>query len=123
MLGGAFSSAAKRAIEPDLPAPVAVAVVHCLYGAFAAGPYPVGKPLRFKLEGSWSARRGQYRVTYSIHDEQVLVGVVRISLRGDSIASSGTKSGAQGVRLPLTDAGVTILSAGRESGLPDPVGW
>lgn len=70
------------------------------------------------MEGSWSARRGQYRVTYSIHDEQVLVGVVRISHRGDSIASSGTKSGAQGVRLPLTDAGVTILSAGEESGLP-----
>jgi mRNA interferase RelE/StbE len=43
----------------------------------------VGKPLRFELEGYWSARRGQYRVIYSIHDDEVLVTVVRISHRAD----------------------------------------
>lgn len=78
-----LSAAAKRAIERDLPESVAIAVVAFLYGALAADPYRVGKPLRFELEGYWSARRGQYRVVYSIHDEQVLVRVVRISHRGD----------------------------------------
>ena len=78
-----LSAAAKRAIERDLPEPVAVAVVDFLYGALVANPYRVGKPLRFELEGYWSARRGQYRVIYSIHDEQVLVRVVRISHRAD----------------------------------------
>jgi mRNA-degrading endonuclease RelE of RelBE toxin-antitoxin system len=33
--------------------------------------------------GYRSARRGQYRVIYSIHDDEVLVRVVRISHRAD----------------------------------------
>ena len=41
------------------------------------------RPLRFELEGYWSARRGQYRVIYSILDDEVLVRVVRISHRSD----------------------------------------
>ncbi|MGY1711970.1 type II toxin-antitoxin system RelE/ParE family toxin [Geodermatophilus sp. SYSU D00758] len=78
-----LSAAARRAIERDLPEPVAVAVVGFLYGPLAAHPYRVGKPLRFGLEGYWSARRGQYRVVYSIQDDEVLVRVVRISHRAD----------------------------------------
>ncbi len=78
-----LSAAAKRAIERDLPEPVAVAVVDFLFGPLAADPYRVGKPLRFDLEGYWSARRGQYRVIYSIRDDEVLVRVVRISHRAD----------------------------------------
>ena len=78
-----LSAAAKRAIERDLPEPVAVAVVDFLFGPLAADPYRVGKPLRFDLEGHWSARRGQYRVIYSIHHDEVLVRVVRISHRAD----------------------------------------
>ena len=54
-----------------------------LFGPLAADPHRVGKPLRFDLEGYWSARRGQYRVIYSIHDDEVLVRVVRISHRAD----------------------------------------
>ncbi len=78
-----LSAAAKRAIERDLPEPVAVAVVDFLFGPLAADPYRVGRPLRFDLEGYWSARRGQYRVSYSIQDDEVLVRVVRISHRAD----------------------------------------
>jgi mRNA interferase RelE/StbE len=74
---------AKRAIECDLPEAVAGAVVDFLYGPLAEDPYRVGKPLRFALEGYWSARRGQYRVIYSIHDHEVLVRGVRISHRAD----------------------------------------
>ncbi len=54
-----------------------------LYGPPAADPYRVGEPLRFELEGSPSGRRGQYRVIHSIHDDEVLVRVVRISHRAD----------------------------------------
>ena len=78
-----LSPSAKRAIERDLPEAVAAAVVDFLYGALAEDPYRVGKPLRLELEGYWSARRGQYRVIYSIHDDQILVRVVRISHRAD----------------------------------------
>lgn len=78
-----LSAAAKRAIERDLPERVAVAVVDFLYGPLAADPYRVGRPLRFELEGYRSARRGQYRVIYSIHDDEVRVRVVRISHRCD----------------------------------------
>jgi mRNA interferase RelE/StbE len=78
-----LSPAAKRAIERDLPEAVAIAVVDFLYGRLAEDPYRVGKPLRFQLEGYRSARRGQYRVIYSIHDDEVLVRVVRISHRAD----------------------------------------
>jgi mRNA interferase RelE/StbE len=62
---------------------VAVAVVDFLYGPLAADPYRVGKPLRLEPDGYWSARRGQYRVIYSVHDDQILVRVVRISHRAD----------------------------------------
>lgn len=74
-----LSAAAERAIEGDLPEPVAVAAVVFLYGPLAADPHRVGKHLRFDLEGYWSARRGQYRVIYSIQEEEILVRVVRIS--------------------------------------------
>jgi len=79
-----LSPGAKRAIERDLPEAVAVAVVEFLYGALAEAPHRVGKPLRFDLEGYYSARRGQYRVIYSIRNERVEVRVVRISHRADA---------------------------------------
>jgi mRNA interferase RelE/StbE len=78
-----LSRRAKRAVERDLPEAVTIAVVDFLYGPLAEDPYRVGKPLRLELEGYWSARRGQYRVIYSIHDDLVLVRVVRISHRAD----------------------------------------
>ena len=78
-----LSPAAKRAIERDLPEAVAAAVVDFLYGPLAEDPHRVGRPLRLQLEGYWSARRGQYRVIYSINDDEVLVRVVRISHRAD----------------------------------------
>lgn len=78
-----LSPAATRAIQRDLPEVVAAAVVSLLFGPLAADPRRIGKPLRFELAGYWSARRGQYRVIYSIHDDRVLVRVVRNSHRAD----------------------------------------
>jgi mRNA interferase RelE/StbE len=51
--------------------------------SLAEDPYRVGKLLRFQLKGYWSARRGQHRVIYSIHDDEVVVRVVRVSHRAD----------------------------------------
>ena len=59
-----------------------MAVVDFLYGPLAAYPHRVGKSV--ELEGYWSARRGQYRVSYSTDDDQVLVRVARISHRADA---------------------------------------
>lgn len=87
-----LSAAAKRAIERDLPEAVAVAVVDFLYGPLAAEPHRVGKPLRLELDGYWSARRGQYRVIYSIRDDEVLVRVVRISHRVDVYRQSSSRA-------------------------------
>jgi mRNA interferase RelE/StbE len=78
-----LSPGANGAIERDLPEADAIAVVGFLYGPLAEDLHPVGKPLRFQLEGYWSAMRGQYRVIYSIRDDEVLVRAVRISHRAD----------------------------------------
>jgi mRNA interferase RelE/StbE len=44
-------------------------------------PHRVGKPLRFELDGYYSARRGQYRVIYRIDGHEVIVYVIKISHR------------------------------------------
>jgi mRNA interferase RelE/StbE len=79
-----LSPTGKGAIERDLPQAVAAAVVGFLYGQLAENPHRVGEPLRLQLEGYRSARRGQYRVIYSIHDDEVFVCVVRISHGADA---------------------------------------
>jgi len=41
----------------------------------------LGAPLRGKLEGVWSARRGTYRVLYPIDDDRLEVVVLRVGHR------------------------------------------
>ena len=53
------------------------------FGAIAAEPPRVGKPLRFELEGLWSARRGPYRVIYQIDEDERVVTVVAVAHRAD----------------------------------------
>jgi mRNA-degrading endonuclease RelE of RelBE toxin-antitoxin system len=43
----------------------------------------LGKPLRFELEGLWSARRGPYRVIYEIDDATRTITVVAVGHRAD----------------------------------------
>jgi mRNA-degrading endonuclease RelE of RelBE toxin-antitoxin system len=78
-----WSSSARRAVEYGLPEPVAVAVWEFVNGPLAENPRRVGKPLRGRLAGRWSARRGQYRVIYEIEDEVVLVTIVAVDHRRD----------------------------------------
>jgi mRNA-degrading endonuclease RelE of RelBE toxin-antitoxin system len=65
-----------------LPEKAATAVV-AAFEAIAESPRRVGKPLRFELEGLWSARRGPYRVLYRLDDEERLVTVVAVGHRAD----------------------------------------
>ena len=72
---------ARRQLD-RLPLSVAAAVLETLE-AIASNPRRLGKPLRFELEGCWSARRGPYRVVYRIDDEARVVFVLAIAHRAD----------------------------------------
>jgi mRNA-degrading endonuclease RelE of RelBE toxin-antitoxin system len=50
---------------------VAAAVLEFLQGDLLAAPRRVGHELRRELAGTWSARRGSYRVLYEISDDPV----------------------------------------------------
>lgn len=72
---------ARRHLE-RLPTAVAAAAIETL-GAIAWNPRRLGKPLRFELEGCWSARRGPYRIVYRIDDATRTVAVLAIAHRAD----------------------------------------
>ncbi|MFZ0160386.1 MAG: type II toxin-antitoxin system RelE/ParE family toxin [Kineosporiaceae bacterium] len=78
------SRSARRSLERDLPEAVASAVWEFISGDLLVNPHRVGKPLRFDLEGYFSARRGMYRVIYRILDEEIVVEVIKISPRADA---------------------------------------
>jgi mRNA interferase RelE/StbE len=75
---------AARAISEDLPEAVAAAAVEFISGPLLANPQRVGKRLRAPLDGKWSARRGQYRLIYSVDAERYVVTVLQIAHRRDS---------------------------------------
>jgi mRNA interferase RelE/StbE len=72
---------ARRQID-RLPISVAAAVIETL-GAIASNPRRLGKPLRFELEGCFSARRGPYRIVYRIDEETHTVSVLAVAHRAD----------------------------------------
>jgi len=72
---------ARRQID-RLPISVAAAVIETL-DAIAANPRRLGKPLRFELEGCWSARRGPYRIGHRIHDASHPISVLAVGHRAD----------------------------------------
>jgi mRNA interferase RelE/StbE len=65
-----------------LPERYAAAVVELL-PAIAANPRRLGKPLRFELEGRWAARRGPYRVIYTLDEKAHTVTVLAVAHRAD----------------------------------------
>lgn len=76
----AWSQTAQRDLR-RLPEKVATAVAEFVYGALAANPHRVGRPLHLELAGRYSARRGAYRVIYRIDDEQRLVRIETVDHR------------------------------------------
>lgn len=79
----AVTPTAARAIQFNLPEPVAAAVIEFLTDALVNNPRRVGKELRGQLAGIHSARRGTYRVLYRINESAHEVVVVRIDHRRD----------------------------------------
>jgi mRNA interferase RelE/StbE len=75
------ASSARRDIQ-SLPEKYAAAVLELL-PVIAANPKRVGTPLRFEHEGSWSARRGPYRIIYSIDEASRTITVLAIGHRAD----------------------------------------
>jgi mRNA-degrading endonuclease RelE of RelBE toxin-antitoxin system len=66
-----------------LPEKVATAAVEFIYGPLALSPHRVGGPLRLHLEGLFSARRGDYRIIYTVDDEKHVVQVVTVEHRSE----------------------------------------
>lgn len=81
-----FAPRARRALDVDLPEPVAAACAAFIFGPLAENPHRVGKPLRDELAGRYSARRGEFRVIYEIHEQVVLVRVIDVRHRRDAYA-------------------------------------
>ena len=76
-----YSPAARRALTHDLPESVAAAAYEFVESAVAENPQRVGGALRGPLAGLHSARRGDYRVVYEIHDDRVSVRIVSVRHR------------------------------------------
>ena len=65
----------------QLPAKVRDAALVVLHGSVADNPHRLGKPLVGELAGLFSARRGDYRIIYSIDDTAKVVTVHRVQHR------------------------------------------
>ncbi len=78
---------AARQLAETLPESVAAACVEFLYGPLAQHPRRVGTPLRKPFEGHWRAKRGEYRVRYTVDDDAAVVNVLDISHRRDTYRS------------------------------------
>lgn len=63
---------------------MAAACAEFIFGSLAENPHRVGTPLRDELAGRYSARRGEFRVIYEIHDDRVLVRVITVRHRRDA---------------------------------------
>jgi mRNA-degrading endonuclease RelE of RelBE toxin-antitoxin system len=79
---------AARALASRLPEKIAVAVHEFVTGPLLDNPQRLGKRLlQPPFEGTWSARRGAYRVLYVIEEEERVVLVTSIEHRSDAYRS------------------------------------
>jgi mRNA interferase RelE/StbE len=73
-----------RLRSPCLPAEaVAWACYEFIRGPLAEEPHRVGAPLRAPFEGHWRARRGEYRVRYTIDEDAKVIHVLDVDHRRD----------------------------------------
>lgn len=79
---------AARALAGRLPEKIAAAVYEFITTALLENLHRVGKRLLLPpFEGTWSARRGTYRVLYEIDDEDLVVTVTAVEHRADAYRS------------------------------------
>ena len=72
----------------QLPERYAAAVAEFL-AVLARDPRRLGKPLRFELSGRWVARRGPYRIIYSLDEKTRMLFVLAIAHRADAYRQGG----------------------------------
>ena len=77
------SPTAARQLHERLPEAVAWACYEFIRGPLAEEPHRVGAPLRAPFEGHWRARRGEYRVRYTINEDGKEIDVLDVDHRGD----------------------------------------
>jgi mRNA-degrading endonuclease RelE of RelBE toxin-antitoxin system len=80
---------AARALAGHLPEKIAAAVYEFIITTtLLENPRRVGKRLVLPpFEGTWSARRGTYRVLYEIDDDDLVMTVTAIEHRADAYRS------------------------------------
>lgn len=66
-----------------LPEKAAAACIEFISGALAAHPHRMGGELRLELAGKRSARRGDFRITYQVDDDERVVTIIAIDHRSD----------------------------------------
>jgi len=79
-----ISPTARRQLTERLPESVAFAAYEFIVGPLLDNPHRVGKRLRPPLDDRHSARRGTYRVIYSIDDPRRRLIVVAVVHRADA---------------------------------------
>ncbi|MGH3755602.1 MAG: type II toxin-antitoxin system RelE family toxin [Pseudonocardiaceae bacterium] len=83
-----ITSTAFRALSAVPPRGVGERVAWAVYeftrGPLLGQPHRLGKPLGPPLDGTFSARRGSYRVLYEIDDEAKTVTVTAVQHRADA---------------------------------------
>jgi Cytotoxic translational repressor of toxin-antitoxin stability system len=77
-----FAATARRNLQ-RIPPRIVAAIIAFVFGDLALTPKKVGKPLKRQLEGSYSARRGPYRIIYDINDDAKRIEILRIDHRAD----------------------------------------
>lgn len=83
-----ISRPAARILTERLPEKVATAVYEFITTTLPADPHRSGtQPLLAPFSGTWSARRGAYRVLYEIDEEERTVLVIAIEHRADAYRS------------------------------------
>ena len=78
-----FTATARRDLE-RIPPRILAAIIEFVFGDLALTPKRVGKPLKRQLEGSYSARRGPYRIIYDIDDVANRIEILRVDHRADA---------------------------------------
>lgn len=74
---------ARRALTDGLPDSAAFAAWEFISGPLVAAPRAVGAALKAPFEGQWRARRGEYRVRYTIDDATRTVRILDVDHRRD----------------------------------------
>lgn len=73
-----------RTLAEILPEKVAAAAYKFITGPLLDDPHRVGKPLNPPLGPTWTARRGSYRILFTIDDTHGIVEVTAIRQRSDA---------------------------------------